>query len=196
MIYANPVKTMGGFAACQKTGVRKFTFDSASEISKMAASVPNATVLLRIRIDNTGAHVDLNKKFGASPADAIALLSQAKAAGLDATGLCFHVGSQMASAAPYLEALRLARRLFNEAAEAGLDLRILDIGGGFPIPTPDMDFDRAEMLDTINEESRNLVPGYGSLGGAGTVYLRYGGQSDYARHWRIGAQRPTVVFPG
>lgn len=158
MIYANPVKTMGGFAACQKTGVRKFTFDSASEISKMAASVPNATVLLRIRIDNTGAHVDLNKKFGASPADAIALLSQAKAAGLDAAGLCFHVGSQMASAAPYLEALRLARRLFNEAAEAGLDLRILDIGGGFPIPTPDMDFDRAEMLDTINEEVETLFP--------------------------------------
>ena len=158
MVYANPVKTMGGFAACKKTGVRKFTFDSTSEISKMAASVPNATVLLRIRIDNTGAHVDLNKKFGASPADAVALLSQAKASGLDAAGLCFHVGSQTTSAAPYLEALRLARRLFNDAAEAGLDLRILDIGGGFPIPTTDMDFDRAEMLDMINQEVEALFP--------------------------------------
>lgn len=158
MVYANPVKTMSGFEACRKTGVRKFTFDCESEISKMAKAVPNATVLLRIRIDNTGAHVDLNKKFGASPADAIALLLQARAAGLDAAGLCFHVGSQMTSVAPYLTALRLARQLFNDAKEAGLDLRILDIGGGFPIPTPDMEIDRGEMLATIGKEVAALFP--------------------------------------
>lgn len=61
LIYANPIKTGGGLQACCDVGVHKMTFDSESEIVKMAQGCPGATVLLRIRIDNSSAHVDLNK---------------------------------------------------------------------------------------------------------------------------------------
>lgn len=61
MIYANPMKTVNGLRACRNAGVGKMTFDSAGEIDKMARECPGATVLLRIRIDNSSAHVDLNK---------------------------------------------------------------------------------------------------------------------------------------
>ena len=47
----------------------------------------------------------------------------------------FHVGSQTTNAKSYLDALKVCRRLFDEAAAEGLNLRTLDIGGGFPIPT-------------------------------------------------------------
>ena len=120
-IYANPVKTGVGFKACRDCGVTRMTFDSASEIEKMQKELPGATVLLRLRIDNSSAHVDLNKKFGAGRESAVELMLKAK--------------------------------------EAGLDLRILDIGGGFPIPTPSMKFNLPEMLKQISARLDEDFPG-------------------------------------
>ena len=150
MIYANPVKTGAGLAACRSCQVRKMTFDSASEIEKIKAQCPDATLLLRLRIDNSSAHVDLNKKFGAARESAVELMLKAQAAGLDMAGIAFHVGSQTVSSDPYLNALDIARELFEEAEALGLKLRILDIGGGFPIPEPKVKFNLPEMLKQIN----------------------------------------------
>lgn len=150
LIYANPVKTGVGLRACNECGVHKMTFDSASEIAKIQAACPGTTVLLRLRIDNSSAHVDLNKKFGAARENALDLMLKAKEAGLDMAGIAFHVGSQTVSAEPYLHALDIARELFEEAKAAGLELRILDIGGGFPIPEPKVKFNLPEMLQQIN----------------------------------------------
>lgn len=158
MVYANPVKTGSGLAAANATGVRKFTYDSESEVTKMAQAVPGGTVLLRVRVDNPHAHVDLNKKFGAHPDDALRLLMLARDKGLHAAGLCFHVGSQSKSTKGYLEAIRICRKLFDDAAAAGLVLTTLDIGGGFPIPEKDDDFDVAAMLRTISTALQEHFP--------------------------------------
>lgn len=158
LVYANPVKTGSGLQAACETGVNKFTFDSESEIGKMAAAVPGGTVLLRIRVDNPRALVDLNKKFGAHPDEALALLVKAKAAGLDVAGLCFHVGSQSTGIEAYLEALAICRRLFDAAKEQGLNLRILDIGGGFPIPTLTEEPDVAAMAAGIYKAVKEYFP--------------------------------------
>lgn len=159
MIYANPMKTVNGLRACRNAGVGKMTFDSAGEIDKMARECPGATVLLRIRIDNSSAHVDLNKKFGAAREQALELLLKARDAGLDAAGIAFHVGSQTTSADPYLYALDVAREIFEEAAAAGMQLRIMDIGGGFPIPEPKVRFNLQEMLNQINARLDEDFPG-------------------------------------
>ncbi|PWM79740.1 MAG: ornithine decarboxylase [Phascolarctobacterium sp.] len=159
MIYANPMKTVNGLRACRTAGVSKMTFDSAGEIDKMARECPGATALLRIRIDNSSAHVDLNKKFGAGREQALALLQKAKAAGLDAAGIAFHVGSQVTNSDPYLNALDIAREIFEEAEDAGMHLRIMDIGGGFPIPEPRVRFNLVEMLKQINARLDEDFPG-------------------------------------
>lgn len=159
MIYANPMKTVNGLRACRNAGVGKMTFDSAGEIDKMARECPGATVLLRIRIDNSSAHVDLNKKFGAAREQALELLLKARDAGLDAAGIAFHVGSQTTSADPYLYALDIAREIFEEAAAAGMQLRIMDIGGGFPIPEPKVRVNLQEMLNQINARLDEDFPG-------------------------------------
>ena len=141
MIYANPMKTVNGLRACRNAGVGKMTFDSAGEIDKMARECPGATVLLRIRIDNSSAHVDLNKKFGAAREQALELLLKAR------------------DADPYLYALDIAREIFEEAAAAGMQLRIMDIGGGFPIPEPKVRFNLQEMLNQINARLDEDFPG-------------------------------------
>ena len=158
LIYANPVKTSSGLAACKSCHVRKMTFDSASEIDKIKKECPDAIVLLRLRIDNSSAHVDLNKKFGAARENALELMQKAKAAGLDMAGIAFHVGSQTVSSDPYLYALDIARELFEEAEKAGLTLRVLDIGGGFPIPEPKVKFNLPEMLKQINARLEEDFP--------------------------------------
>jgi len=158
MIYANPVKTAAGLEVARRTGVNKFTFDSAAEIPKMAKKVPGGTVLLRIRVDNANAHVDLNAKFGARPADALGLLKMARDQGLDVAGLCFHVGSQTTTPKPYVDAIRVCRDLFEQAKGLGMNLRVVDIGGGFPIPTMRDDYDIEYITRTISEALAQYLP--------------------------------------
>ena len=158
MIYANPVKTANGLVTAKNQGIFKMTFDSESEIYKMAKVLPGATVLLRIRVDNPDALVDLNKKFGAPAEDAIRLLTIARDQGLTVGGLCFHVGSQSPNAKAYIVAMELCHEIFQQAQAIGIDLALLDIGGGFPIPTSNEDFDIEFMLTQIRESLDRLFP--------------------------------------
>ena len=159
MIYANPVKDRAGLKAAAAFGVRRFTFDDESEIDKMAAAVPGADVLVRIAVRNNKALVDLNTKFGAPVEEALGLLQKAQAAGLHAMGICFHVGSQSLSTAAYEEALLVARKLFDDAAEMGMQLTDLDIGGGFPVPAAEgLNVDLAAMMEAINKQIDRLFP--------------------------------------
>ncbi|MGE9840798.1 type III PLP-dependent enzyme [Selenomonas bovis] len=159
MIYANPVKDARGLRAAAKYGVRRMTFDDASEIGKIAQAVPGASVLVRIAVHNSRALVDLNTKFGARPEDALPLLLAAKRAGLRPVGICFHVGSQSLSVAAYEEALLFVHGLFAEAKAAGLTLTDLDIGGGFPVPdAAGLAVDVAAMLTAIDRQIVRLFP--------------------------------------
>ena len=72
----------------------------------------------------------MSQKFGATIEDAIALLHAVDDSGFD-TGLAFHVGSQCHSPDAYWSALRLTGAI---AERADVELRYLDVGGGFPAP--------------------------------------------------------------
>ena len=74
MVYANPVKTLSGIKLAHDLGVDKFTFDDESEIHKLASYAPGAKVLVRVRVENKDAVVNLNEKFGAAPMQALQLL--------------------------------------------------------------------------------------------------------------------------
>lgn len=159
MIYANPVKDRRGLRTAARLGVRRFTFDDASEVAKVAQLVPGADMLVRIQVRNNKALVDLNTKFGAPVEEALDLLQAAERAGLTAKGICFHVGSQSLSTAAYEEALLVARHLFDEAEALGIHLTDLDIGGGFPVPDADgLTVDLAAMMESINYQIDRLFP--------------------------------------
>ena len=136
MVYANPIKPEQGILTALRAGIKYFMVDSMPEIEKMAQTAPGAGILVRVRMQNPEALIDLNKKFGAEPADVLSLLRRAKSLGLDVAGIAFHVGSQATQHHAYLNAIKVCRTLFDEAAANGISLRILDIGGGFPIRVP------------------------------------------------------------
>jgi len=90
--------------------------------------------VLRIRVPNTGSMVELSSKFGAHPGEAVDLIVEAFSLGLVVEGLSFHVGSQCTNFENYVQALQLSANIIREAeTRAGQRIKILDIGGGFPV---------------------------------------------------------------
>ena len=63
---------------------------------------------------------------------AVALLRRARERGLDPYGVSFHVGSQQTDLAQWDGAIGAAARMFTLLAEADINLRMVNIGGGFP----------------------------------------------------------------
>ncbi len=116
-------------------------------------------MILRVRVPNTGAVVELSSKFGASSAEAVDLIAAAFDAGLTVEGLSFHVGSQCGNFANYVQALHLSAHIFEEAHSRGYpQVKILDIGGGFPAPYDQHVRPFEELAALLNAEFDALFP--------------------------------------
>src|SRR3989338_3717822 len=133
IIFANTIKSAEDIAFTRKRRVRLMTFDNEPELYKIAKFYPGARVLVRIKVANQGSVVELSLKFGADSDQGFYLLRKAKSLGLVPMGVSFHVGSQTSNVENYLQALEMTAGIFKEAKENSLPLKIVDIGGGFPI---------------------------------------------------------------
>lgn len=157
IIYANPVKPKETLQALDfyKPLV---TCDNRVELEKIRAFAPHAGVVIRLRVPNTGSMVELSSKFGCDPGDAVDLIDEAFRMGLVVEGLSFHVGSQCTNFLNFVQALNMAAAVMNEARSRGHEVRILDIGGGFPAPYH-RDVKPIEALAVkINAEIDRLFP--------------------------------------
>lgn len=133
IIYANTIKPVETLEALDKYKPL-VTFDNVEELRKIRRHAPNAGLVLRLRVPNTGSMVELSSKFGAHPGEAVDLIVEAFKAGVVVEGISFHVGSQCTNFENYVQALQLSANIIREAEErAGARIKILDIGGGFPV---------------------------------------------------------------
>jgi ornithine decarboxylase len=133
IIYANPIKPKETLEALDQYKPL-VTYDNAEELRKIGRFAPHAGLVLRLRVPNTGSMVELSSKFGCEPGEAVDLVEAAQRAGLVVEGLSFHVGSQCINFENYVQALNIAAAVMSEAQSRGYDIKILDIGGGFPAP--------------------------------------------------------------
>ena len=68
-------------------------------------------------------------------------------------GLSFHVGSQCANFDNFVQALNIAAAVMEESESRGHRIKILDIGGGFPIKTSlTFQYDYKYMIEQIVEK--------------------------------------------
>lgn len=131
--FGNTIKKEREIAEAYAKGVRLFAFDSEGELQKLAAAAPGAKVYCRLRfLASETADWPLGGKFGCSLEMAGDLLVQAKGLGLDPYGVSFHVGSQQRDVGEWDVAVGRAAMLFTDLRERGVDLRLLNVGGGFP----------------------------------------------------------------
>jgi ornithine decarboxylase len=130
--YGNTIKKERDIAYAYEKGVRLFAFDSLPELEKLSRVAPGARVFCRILVECTGADWPLSRKFGCAPEMAVELLRQARGMGLDPYGVSFHVGSQQTDLTQWDSAIGRAAKMFSALAETDINLRMINVGGGFP----------------------------------------------------------------
>ncbi|CAH2222221.1 ornithine decarboxylase [Pelobates cultripes] len=132
IIYANPCKQISQIRFAAKSGVQMMTFDNEEELVKVSQSHPNAKMVLRITTDDSKSTICLSVKFGASLNVCRHLLEMAMKLNVEVIGVSFHVGSGCNDPNTFAQSIADALSVFEIASEFGHNMRLLDIGGGFP----------------------------------------------------------------
>jgi ornithine decarboxylase len=177
--FGNTIKKVSAIRRAHAAGVTMFAFDSREELEKLARHAPGARVYCRILVENEGADWPLSRKFGTTIESARELMLEAGERGLDPYGLSFHVGSQQTTTRAYEVAIGKVAMLFTDLTEAGINLRMMNLGGGFPTryrdDVPEIDqFGNAIMTAMTEHFGNNLPdmviePGRFVVGDAGVV---------------------------
>ncbi|MQG75852.1 MAG: type III PLP-dependent enzyme, partial [SAR202 cluster bacterium] len=132
IITSNPIKAPAFIAKMYQHGVRQFVFDSVTEAEKIAEQAPGSDVVIRLTVENLESSWPLTDKFGVGPDEAVNLLLHSRDLGLNPAGVTFHVGSQCEGVLSWHAALERAADVWRQTAEGGVELNVLNIGGGFP----------------------------------------------------------------
>jgi diaminopimelate decarboxylase len=212
--------------AAVEGGIRSLNVESLEELDEIAAVARAlgrvAPISVRLNPDVAGgAHEYLAtgaaaSKFGLERAEATEAFRRAAADdALDPVGLSFHVGSQLLDTEPILTAASRAAELWRELADAGIQLRDFDAGGGLGIAydggaEPDVGGYIAGLAELAGSLEAKLIvePGRHLAGPAGTFVTRVlhvkhaggrtivvcdGGSNDLLRPALYGAEHPITV---
>jgi ornithine decarboxylase len=177
--FGNTIKKESDIAAAYRGGVRLFAFDSVSEVEKLARSAPGARVFCRIFMTGEGADWPLGGKFGCSIDMAADLLVRARDLGLEPHGVSFHVGSQQRDLTQWDVAVGKTKMLFTTLSEKGIELKLINLGGGFPARyrsrIPAIDTYAEAIMGAMTKHFGNrlpqmiIEPGRGVAGDAGVI---------------------------
>ena len=134
-------------------GVKNFALDNKDELRKILESTNHAkdlNLFLRIAISNEHAEIDLSRKFGAMPSEALGLLRLCKENGKK-LGISFHVGSQCMHKISYSKGIR---EIGNIIKKTKIIPDIINVGGGFPSIYPDLNPE--PIHNYLNEIKKSL----------------------------------------
>lgn len=204
-VFSGVGKTRSEMRLALEAGVRCFNVESEAELlvlSDVASRLGRrAPISLRVNPDvDAGTHPYIStglkgNKFGVAHDHALAVYLQARdLPGIEIVGIDCHIGSQITSASPYLDALDRLLDLVDALQSHGIDLHHLDLGGGLGItytdevpPSPSELV--AQMLARIDARGHGhreilLEPGRSMVGNAGVLltevlYLKPGEEKNF-----------------
>ncbi|CCQ74399.1 type III PLP-dependent enzyme [Magnetospira sp. QH-2] len=160
--FGNTIKKAAHIARAHALGVDLFAFDAEEELIKLAENAPGARVYCRLLVENKGADWPLSRKFGCAADMAKDLLLKARDLGLVAHGVSFHVGSQQTDPDQWQAAIADAAMVFTDLREQGVDLRMLNLGGGFPVryrrDVPSVDEFAEAIMSAMHAHFGNAMP--------------------------------------
>jgi ornithine decarboxylase len=177
--FGNTIKKERDIARAHALGVHLFAVDCKAEVEKVARAAPGARVFCRFLFDCAGAEWPLSRKFGCDQEMAVDVLEHAHRLGLEACGVSFHVGSQQRRVQAWDQALKAAGAIFRACAERGINLSMVNLGGGFPtrycedVP-PVVNYGRS-IFRALRKHFGNRIPetiiepGRGMVGNAGVI---------------------------
>ena len=134
-------------------GVKSFSLDNKDELRKILEATNQAEDLklfVRIAISNEHAEIDLSRKFGALPSEALGLVRLCKEHSKK-LGISFHVGSQCMHKISYTKGIK---EIENIVKKTKIIPDIINLGGGFPAIYPDL---KPEPLINYMEEIKKSL---------------------------------------
>lgn len=177
--YGHTIKKESDIARAYASGVDLFAFDSAGELEKLARAAPESRVFCRLTTKGDGADWPLSKKFGCEVGIAEDLLRRAQTLGLKPHGISFHVGSQQTDPEQWDAAIAEAAELFRALEKSGVQLELVNLGGGLPArylsEVPAVARYGEAISDSMHKHFGNqmpemiLEPGRGLVGDAGVI---------------------------
>jgi ornithine decarboxylase len=177
--YGNTIKKERDIARAFALGIRLYAVDCKPEVDKVARAAPGSKVFCRILSDCAGAEWPLSRKFGCEPGMAVDVLEHALKSGLEPHGVSFHVGSQQRNQHAWDRALASAASVFKECGERGMNLAMVNLGGGFPTKylknVPTVKTYGNAIFKALRKHFGNQIPetiiepGRGMVGNAGVI---------------------------
>lgn len=131
--YSNPMKSRAYLEYAASKGVEWYVLDSVEELRKIVGVKPDARMYLRIDTPNIGSDWPLAGKFGSHAAEIEIIIKEAARLKGDLAGVTFHVGSQCRNPQNWRVGIERAIKVFARMRQAGLNPRLLNIGGGYPV---------------------------------------------------------------
>lgn len=148
VVFSGVGKTKDEIEYALKQGIRCFNVESLPELERINAIAKEqgyiAPVSIRVNPDvdaQTHPYISTGlkeNKFGIDIEQAESVYLQAKTmSAINIVGIDCHIGSQLTSVTPFVDALKRVLLLVDKLAEQGIELDHLDIGGGLGITYKD-----------------------------------------------------------
>ncbi|MFC1538470.1 diaminopimelate decarboxylase [Candidatus Latescibacterota bacterium] len=190
IVYSGVGKTEDEMKYALESNILMFNVESESELhalDRVAGAMGKiAPISFRVNPDvdpKTHPYISTGlkaNKFGIPHKDALRMYKTASELdNIDVIGIDAHIGSQLIDLSPFREATERLIVLINEIKALGIDLKIVDIGGGLGIKynteVPPDPTDWAEMIiPLIKKTGCKLIiePGRSMVGNAGVLLTR------------------------
>jgi diaminopimelate decarboxylase len=203
VVFSGVGKTDDEIATALSAGIRCLNVESGEELLRVARIAARrklrAPIALRVNPDvdaRTHPYIATGlreTKFGIPVAEARRLYARAvRERSLRVEGVACHIGSQITTLGPFLDALRRVRALAEDLREAGIPVRHLDLGGGLGIPYRAGEGEDPPHPRAYGEALRrglagfegevHLEPGRVLVGNAGILVTRVIAQKKNGRH--------------
>ncbi|MFG0380254.1 diaminopimelate decarboxylase [Pseudomonas sp. zbq_18] len=203
IVFSGVGKTRDDMRRALEVGVHCFNVESVDELERLqlvAAELgKTASISLRVNPDvDAGTHPYIStglkeNKFGIDIEQAPAVYARAAALpNLKIVGVDCHIGSQLTSLPPFLDALERLLALVDQLAEQGIQIQHLDLGGGLGVQYRDEQPPLAgDYIAAVRErlKGRELAlvfePGRSIVANAGVLltrveYLKHTAHKDFA----------------
>lgn len=203
IVFSGVGKTRDDMRRALEVGVHCFNVESTDELERLQQVAAEldviAPVSLRVNPDvDAGTHPYIStglkeNKFGIAIADAEAVYARAnELSNLEVIGVDCHIGSQLTTLPPFLDALDRLLDLIDRLAARGIHIRHLDLGGGLGVRYRDEQPPLAgDYIQAVRKrvEGRELTlvfePGRSIVANAGVLltrveYLKHTEHKDFA----------------
>ncbi len=154
LFFMHTIKTRESISSAYfEYGVKNFALDNKDELRKILDATNQAkdlNLFVRIAVSNEHAEIDLSRKFGALPSEALGLVRLCKQYSKK-LGISFHVGSQCMHKISYSKGIQEIGSIIKKTK---ILPDIINVGGGFPSIYPDLNPE--PMINYLNEIKQSL----------------------------------------